>query len=653
MIVPWLVYGLLVSGLLGAAAWLAEKALRERGWAGRWPWAGALAGSVAFPAWAWLTPSAEPVAGGPLPGALVMEALPPLVLDPASSAGPSVEGLLALAWGAGSGLLLLWLWVAVARLAAASRRWPRVEVEGVPVLVSDRTGPAAMGLLRGRVVLPRWALDLAPAQRRLMVLHEAEHVRARDPQLAVAGLLVCALMPWNVAAWWQLRRLRLAMEVDCDARVLRRAGDVRSYGALLLEVGQRRRARLAVGLAETRTSLEWRIRMMTRTRTGRRTLRGLGLAGLSGLMLAVACETPGPTDVAEPEAREVELEDVQGIMKSRAGFGGADCEPTYYLNGAPYAGDVSTIAAGDIERIEVYKGAAPQAELGACGLIRILTHDATAEERAAVEALTRRLQTAQARTGERSREEMEAAPAFTPMHVRPQLRNAAEVREQLMANYPPLLRDAGIGGTANVWFFIDETGAVKKLQINQSSRYDALDQAALRVASTMEFTPAQLDGEPVPVWVALDITFETEAEAEAKAGAPAREKRVGELSPRGAEVRRTPREPNAASLAAAPRFTPMTVRPQLRNAAEVKQNLMRHYPPLLRDAGIGGTAMVWFFIEEDGTVGNVAIAESSGHAALDEAALAVARTMSFTPAKNGDEPVPVWVALEITFEVEQ
>jgi hypothetical protein len=35
------------------------------------------------------------------------------------------------------------------------------------------------------------------------------------------ALLVAVLVPWNLPVWRQLRRLRLAMEVDCDARVLR------------------------------------------------------------------------------------------------------------------------------------------------------------------------------------------------------------------------------------------------------------------------------------------------------------------------------------------------------------------------------------------------------------------------------------------------
>ena len=32
--------------------------------------------------------------------------------------------------------------------------------------------------------------------------------------------MAVVLMPWNLPLWWQWRRLRFAIEVDCDARVL-------------------------------------------------------------------------------------------------------------------------------------------------------------------------------------------------------------------------------------------------------------------------------------------------------------------------------------------------------------------------------------------------------------------------------------------------
>ena len=106
--------------------------------------------------------------------------------------------------------------------------------------------------------------------------------------------------------------------------------------------------------------------------------------------------------------------------------------------------------------------------------------------------------------------DLSAAPTFTPMTVRPQLRNNREIAQALMRHYPPLLRDAGIGGTVNVWFFIDENGRVQKTQINTPSGYEAFDEAALKVADIMEFSPAYNRDKKVPVWVALDVTFEVQ-----------------------------------------------------------------------------------------------------------------------------------------------
>ena len=100
-----------------------------------------------------------------------------------------------------------------------------------------------------------------------------------------------------------------------------------------------------------------------------------------------------------------------------------------------------------------------------------------------------------------------------------------------------------------------------------------------------------------------------------------------------------------------PTFTPFTVAPSILNRQEVVAAMEREYPPLLRDAGIGGTVRVYFFIDENGIVQDSRIDVSSGHQALDEAALAVAAAYRFSSALNRDEEVPVWVSFEITFQV--
>jgi protein TonB len=98
-----------------------------------------------------------------------------------------------------------------------------------------------------------------------------------------------------------------------------------------------------------------------------------------------------------------------------------------------------------------------------------------------------------------------------------------------------------------------------------------------------------------------------------------------------------------------PHFTPMTVRPALTNAGVVTDALLREYPVLLRDAGIGGTPVVWIHIATTGQVDDARVFESSGFEALDQAALNVARAMTFSPAMNGDVVTDAWVQIPIRF----
>jgi len=104
-------------------------------------------------------------------------------------------------------------------------------------------------------------------------------------------------------------------------------------------------------------------------------------------------------------------------------------------------------------------------------------------------------------------------------------------------------------------------------------------------------------------------------------------------------------------ISAAPVFTPFTVAPSILNVPEVQRAMLRAYPAVLRDAGVGGTVRVYFFIDESGEVQDRRVDQSSGHPALDEAALAVADVYRFSPALNRDDPVPVWVSFPVTFRV--
>jgi periplasmic protein TonB len=104
-------------------------------------------------------------------------------------------------------------------------------------------------------------------------------------------------------------------------------------------------------------------------------------------------------------------------------------------------------------------------------------------------------------------------------------------------------------------------------------------------------------------------------------------------------------------LSEAPTFTPFTVAPEILNRDEIIDAMISKYPPLLKDAGIGGEVRVFFFIDAEGRVQTTRIDQSSGQKMLDDAALAVASLYRFSPALNRDERVPVWVSFPIRFEV--
>lgn len=98
-------------------------------------------------------------------------------------------------------------------------------------------------------------------------------------------------------------------------------------------------------------------------------------------------------------------------------------------------------------------------------------------------------------------------------------------------------------------------------------------------------------------------------------------------------------------------FTPMTVPPKLRNPDEVRARMEAEYPPLLRDAGMGGTVVLHLHVDPEGQVIEARLGESSGKSAFDRAALRIADVFRFHPALNRDRTVAVWVAFPVVFTV--
>lgn len=316
MIAAWMVYGAVVAAVVGAAAFAVEYSLRALRCPVRFVWIGALLVTVFLPGIQFLVASTAAPAAIPAPngqpstptaasprspqGFGPIAAQPPLRFPRAVAVPNALSALdapLLLLWLAASILWAATLLVSAARLRRQKTAWRAVSIDGMPVYISHDVGPALFGIARYSIVVPAWVLSLDDKRRQLILAHEREHARAADPVVLAAGALLVMLQPWNPGVWLMFRRLRFGIELDCDARVLARTPDVRSYGELLLEVGDRTLAGAVplAALSEPHSLLERRISMMTFIPPSRPLLRGLvSLTG--GALLAIgACSIPRPT----------------------------------------------------------------------------------------------------------------------------------------------------------------------------------------------------------------------------------------------------------------------------------------------------------------------------------------------------------------------
>ena len=305
----WMSYVIVVSLLLSLAALALEHAARVRQKPTRWLWGTSMIASLLVP----LVVSSVSVQIPQLAG-VVDPAMPQRVvalrdmtvsgLSPSGwvtatvgqfSASPDLDRLLQVGWIAASTALLLAILTSGVQLSRRRRRWERGTMAGVPVHISADAGPAIVGLLHPHIVVPRWLLQCPADVQELVIAHEQSHLEAHDARLVTIalGLLVC--MPWNLPLWWQLRRLRFAIEIDCDARVLRRGYDVSRYGETLIAVGERQSAIIAMvaAMSEPRSLLEQRIRNMLRKKTRHAHATAVALACL-GIALAVGAAEISP-----------------------------------------------------------------------------------------------------------------------------------------------------------------------------------------------------------------------------------------------------------------------------------------------------------------------------------------------------------------------
>lgn len=381
MIAALIVYGIAVSALVAIGAFAAEWVARRLAIPARIVWAVAMAATLGFIA---LAPFRGTSATGPalrVSGVEVQRGASAtasafslaglatratdieraLLVEPIERSIAFIQGRFPAA--AGTYLIALWLVASVSlvllmvvihlRFVRDRREWPLAKLFGVDVRIAPEAGPAVIGVVRPDIVVPRWLLGRSDDEQRLVIAHEAEHLRAFDPVLLVFGWTVAAILPWNPAAWWMLSRLRLAVELDCDSRVLSAGVAPRKYGDLLIDLAEQRSGfRVSVAaLADDSSHLEQRLIAMKPDLPKYIRARSVILGAFALTAVLVACETamPTATDVNKMDAESAELAATRAsLLKAK------DTATVYTLDGVVVtAAQAKAVSADKIASVDV------------------------------------------------------------------------------------------------------------------------------------------------------------------------------------------------------------------------------------------------------------------------------------------------------------
>lgn len=251
--------------LVGATAILLS-AMRVKAAAARHGvWAGVLALMLVLPIWtAW---------GPKLPLHLLPRLAPPaanLALAPAGIVSSSSRPLplFSAPEAIVLGIYLLGVSVLLLRLATGTVRARRLARSAVlhngMYASSSCAAPVTVGFFHPKVIVPEQWRQWTPAQLNIVLTHEREHARRRDPLVQWLALLNRALFWFHPVAWWLERHLSALAEEACDNVVLAHGHSPREYSEYLLDMARsvtRSGARVNVtGMAMPGSFLPKRIR---------------------------------------------------------------------------------------------------------------------------------------------------------------------------------------------------------------------------------------------------------------------------------------------------------------------------------------------------------------------------------------------------------
>lgn len=374
------------------------------------------------------------------------------------------------------------------------------------LLVDDMNSPALFGALRPILLLPIDFLQrYNTEQQRLILAHEAVHLRRRDNMLNLLLTGLRLTFWWNPLIHLAWRRYRMDQELSCDAQALAlSASQQQLYARALLKTLSE--SRMNWSLQPTLSTWSQVRELKERTRMiglnkNHRARRGLGalalgvclLLGAASTVLSIelmpagarlqAAELPAPAVPVqhnEPGMRD----DLDGEMEVMEEIETMDAivEPREPVAIDQYAGN-NEAAQRDLDLSSLVQE--NQAQL----LAQLNSAPDLAPEPDGIEWL-QPLDAGAANLSPAS-DSLDAQDKQARRNLRP-----ITIVE---AKYPRRALMRGVEGYATVEFAVTATGAVNNVRISSSQPGRIFDRSAISAASQFQFEPVLQNGEAVAV----------------------------------------------------------------------------------------------------------------------------------------------------------
>lgn len=255
-----------------------------------------------------------------------------------AAATDASNGLAWLVWPWAAGALLFAAWHVVGYRRFLSRAMAgTVSTDGRLLVSGAVDGPAAIGLLVGRILVPLdFDARFDPDERELALRHERIHLSRGDLWANAAALGVLSFHWFNPLAHLAYRAFRRDQELSCDAAVIAAASSEQraAYGAAMVKAAHATWGTRAVPTTTcpmTRPdTLKWRLSMINTHKKSVAARAGgyvsTALLALAGLTLTA---TGGIAQEAAPEIKKI-------VVKRVAGKDLADAEvSTHCPTGSP------------------------------------------------------------------------------------------------------------------------------------------------------------------------------------------------------------------------------------------------------------------------------------------------------------------------------